>query len=54
MDSALKYLKQVCMFFIKEKPGGNDRPGARIAGQNPVICALNKFRIEGHNGTFWP
>lgn len=54
VDSALKYLKQVCMLFIKEKPGGNNSPGARIAGQNPVICTLNEFRREGHNGTFWP
>lgn len=54
MVSALKCLKQVCMLFIKENPTGNYRPGARIAGQNPVICALKEFKIEGHDGPFWP
>lgn len=54
MDSALKCLKQACMLFIKENPTGNYRPGARIAGQNPVILALKEFRIEVYNELFWP
>lgn len=52
VDSALKCLKQACMLFIKENPTGNYRPGARIAGQNPVIWALKEFRVEYIMGSF--
>lgn len=52
VDSALKCLKQACMLIIKENPTGNYRPGARIAGQNPVIWALKEFRVEYIMGSF--